>query len=81
MLENTSFEPETGKNRETCRQISVAHLQVFSGAPNSVAHVSGAPQNYNLMAQYLWRTPLAPGCATEFQIGAPLMTLFLLVRV
>ena len=40
MLENTSFEPETGKNRETCRQISVAHLQVFSGAPNSVAHQS-----------------------------------------
>ena len=41
------------------RYISVAHHRF------SVAHRAGAPQNYILVAIFLWRIPPFPGCATE----------------
>ena len=40
-----------------------------------------APEKYNLVARILWRIPLFPGCATEFQKGAPLIGLSLVVDV
>ena len=46
----------------------------------SVAHAHGAPQKKKLVARILWRTQQFRGCATKSQFGAPLITLFLLVR-